>query len=264
MTRTVSAFVSVVPWTRLLALAAALAAAGCASVPPHNPLAQWRGSPNHNERRAQLIVLHHTQMDSAAEALKTLQTRNSQGQVSAHYLIGEDGAIYQLVAENRRAWHAGAGRWGEVWDLNSASIGIELDNDGSEPFAEAQIASLLRLLQDLTGRLGIPRHMVIGHADIAPTRKQDPSLHFPWQRLARAGYGLWPRAPLAPPPAGFDAWAAMRAIGYDLADPGAALAAFHRHFRGNESRQWQDGDAAVLHDLQQQLLRLPKDASTPP
>ncbi|MGO1072058.1 N-acetylmuramoyl-L-alanine amidase [Lysobacter sp. CA199] len=251
------------PLPVLLAGSLVLALAACASVPPHNPLAQWRGSPNHNERRAQLIVLHHTQQDSVEESLRTLSTRNSQGQVSAHYLIGEDGRIYQLVAEDRRAWHAGAGRWGDIWDLNSASIGIEIDNDGSEPFAQAQIQSLLRLLADITERLGIPGYMIVAHGDIAPTRKTDPSVLFPWRRLAEAGFGLWPRENPAPPPPGFDAWAALRLVGYDLREPAAALAAFHRRFRGNEAREWQPGDAEILYDLQRQLMALPEGAPQP-
>lgn len=250
---------------RLAALAAILFAAGCASLPspPRNPLAQWHPSPNHNARRAQLIVLHHTQQDSVERSLRTLRTRNSQGQVSAHYLIGDDGRLYQLVADEQRAWHAGAGRWGDISDLNSASIGIELDNDGSEPFSDAQIDSLIRLLADLTSRLGIPRSMIVAHGDIAPTRKTDPSVLFPWQRLAEAGYGLWPRTPRAEPPPGFDPWAALRLVGYDLSDPGAALAAFHRHYRGNEAREWQAGDAQVLYDLQLQLMALPEGAPPP-
>ncbi len=214
-------------------IAAALCAAlaGCATTPPaqRNPIAEWRPSPNHNPRSAQMIVIHQTEMESAQAALVTLQTRNSTGRVSAHYLIGDDGRLYQLVAERERAWHAGASRWGGVADINSASIGIELDNDGAEPFSAAQIDTLLRLLGDITGRLDIPRHLVIGHGDIAPTRKRDPSVLFPWQQLAQAGYGLWPRANLAPAPADFDTWAALRLVGYDLRDPGAALRAFHRH-----------------------------------
>ncbi|WP_223621790.1 N-acetylmuramoyl-L-alanine amidase [Lysobacter sp. ESA13C] len=245
------------------AAALILALGACATAPSHNPLAQWHGSPNYNERGAQLIVLHHTQMESAERALLTLQTRNSQGRVSAHYLIGADGRIYQLVADTMRAWHAGAGSWGEINDLNSASIGIELDNDGSEPFEQAQIDSLLRLLDDLTRRLNIPRHAIVAHGDLAPTRKTDPSVLFPWRRLAEAGFGLWPRATPAEPPAGFDAWAALRLVGYDLRDPGAALAAFHRRFRGNEAREWQPGDAAILFDLQRQLMQLPDGAPAP-
>ncbi len=151
--------------------------------------------------------------------------------------MGEDGRLYQLVADGERAWHAGGGRWGTITDLNSASIGIEIDNDGSEPYTDAQIAALLRLLDDLTSRLSIPKPQVIAHADLAPTRKRDPGALFPWQRLAEAGYGLWPRGDLRDPPAGFDPWLAMAAIGYPLDDRAAAVRAFHRHYRGRD-----DGD----------------------
>jgi N-acetylmuramoyl-L-alanine amidase len=266
---------------RIAPVLVALALAACAASPPpkpqplptpqplpppkplHNPLAQWRPSPNHDPRNAVMIVLHQTEMESAEAALLTLQTRNLGGRVSAHYLIGGDGVLYQLVDETERAWHAGASRWGGVSDLNSASIGIEIDNDGVEPFTEAQIATLLRLLGDITWRLDIPKHLVIGHGDIAPVRKRDPSALFPWKRLADAGYGLWPRVPLAPPPPGFDAWAAMRLVGYDLRDPEAALRAFHRHYRGNEASQWLPGDAEILFDLQKQLMDMPEPAVVP-
>ncbi|MBF6025026.1 N-acetylmuramoyl-L-alanine amidase [Lysobacter niastensis] len=248
------------PSTKCLLLLAMLSVlTACASVPPaaRNPLADWQPSPNRNERGAQLIVLHQTEMESAAAALLTLQTRNSGGPVSSHYLIGDDGHLYQLVADSERAWHAGAARWGGISDLNSASIGIELDNDGAEPFSEAQIATLLVLLEDITHRFDIPRHLIIGHGDVAPPRKNDPSVRFPWQRLAEAGFGLWPRESLAPAPAGFDPWAALRLIGYDLRDRPAAVRAFHRHYRGNEDDQWQAGDEELLYDLQQQLIEAP-------
>jgi N-acetylmuramoyl-L-alanine amidase len=241
-----------------------LALAGCASVPDHNPLALWRGSPNYDDRSARIIVLHHTQQDSVAESLRTLRTGNAGGPVSAHYLIGDDGTLYQLVTEDMRAWHAGSSRWGGLRDLNSASIGIELDNNGVEPFSAAQIASLIRLLDDLTGRLGIAPHAVVGHGDIAPTRKVDPSALFPWQQLAEAGFGLWPRHPLAAAPPGFDRWAALRLIGYDLRDPLAALRAFHRHYRGNEAEVWLPGDADILYDMQLQLMAMPASPEAAP
>lgn len=247
-----------------LVVVALLLLSACASVPPVNPLAEWRGSPNHEARRARIIVLHHTAMTSAEGAIHTLQTANSGGPVSAHYVIGEDGRIYQLVAEDRRAWHAGGSRWAGIDDLNSFSIGIELDNDGTEPFSEPQLDALLVLLKDLTARLGIARHLVVGHGDIAPTKKDDPSVLFPWQRLAEAGFGLWPRANASAPPAGFDPWAALGLVGYDLRDPAAALAAFHRHYRANEAREWLPGDEAILYDLQQQLLALPPGARAGP
>ena len=231
--------------------------ASCASGPERNPIAEWAGSPNHGTRWARAIVLHHTAMDSADGAIRTLQTGNSGGPVSAHYLIGEDGRIHQLVADSQAAWHAGNSRWAGIDELNAWTIGIELDNDGREPFPPAQVDALVVLLEDLTTRLRIPRHMVIGHSDIAPTRKDDPSVLFPWQALAHAGFGLWPREPLQPPPEGFDPWVALRLVGYDLRDPGAALAAFHRRFRGSEERVWLPGDAEILFDLQQQLMELP-------
>lgn len=245
---------------RTVVFIATLLLGACASAPPRNPKAEWHPSLNHNPRAAVMIVVHQTEMESAQAALVTLQTRNSTGRVSAHYLIGDDGRLYQLVAESERAWHAGASRWGGVADINSASIGIELDNDGVEPFSDAQITALLKLLDDITGRLDIPRHLVVGHGDIAPTRKRDPSGLFPWKRLADAGYGLWPREPRAEPPAGFDSWAALRLVGYDLRDPAAALRAFHRHYLGTEEELWLPGDASILFDLQQQLMAMP----TPP
>jgi len=205
--------------------------AACAHA-PRNALAHWVPSPNYNARGPVIVVLHATEQDSVADSLHTLRTANSGGRVSAHYLIGRDGARYQLVADEDRAWHAGSGHWGTITDLNSASIGIELDNDGSAEFPAAQIGSLLVLLDDVCKRHDIPRAQVIAHADLAPTRKRDPGARFPWRQLADAGYGLWPRAPLSDPPAGFDALEALQAIGYPIDDPAAALRAFRLHFRG--------------------------------
>ena len=241
---------------RLLLLSLVLLLAACAQAPVRNPLAQWRPSPNHDERRAVAIVIHATEQRSVAESLLTLSTGNSGGPVSAHYLVGEDGTIYQLVEESRRAWHAGGGRWGTITDLNSASIGIELDNDGAEPFPPAQIEALLRLLKDLCTRLGIPRHAVIAHADLAPTRKRDPGIHFPWRRLAEAGFGLWPDPADGDPPPGFDPWLAMEAIGWPLHDRAAAVRAYRRHYRGDEADTLDAEDLRILHSLVQQARRL--------
>ena len=235
--------------------------AACAPLPPRNPLATWVPSPNREPRRPILIVLHATEQDSVRESLDTLRSRNGGGPVSAHYLIGRDGRRFQLVADQERAWHAGAGRWGTITDVNNASIGIELDNDGKEPFSDAQIARLIELLDDLTLRYDIPRHLVVGHGDIAPTRKNDPSVLFPWRRLAQAGFGLWPDGRSGPAPAGFDPWVALRLIGYDLSSPDDAVRAFHRHYRGNEDAQWQPGDFDLLYDLQRQLAPPPSPVS---
>ncbi|MEP6939188.1 MAG: N-acetylmuramoyl-L-alanine amidase [Rudaea sp.] len=232
-----------------MSLLAALVLTGCATQPARNPLATWMPSANFGVRRPVLIVVHFTEQHSVAESLKTLRGSNSEGPVSAHYLIGSDGRRYQLVADDARAWHAGAGRWGTITDVNSASVGIELDNDGRSPFATAQIDSLLALLTDLTQRLQIPPQQVIGHEDLAPGRKVDPGPLFPWQRLAEAGFGRWPRTPMEDPPAGFDAWLALSDLGYPLDNRAAAVVSFHHHFRGIEGEVLDDEDRRILHSL---------------
>lgn len=237
---------------RLLLLSMlALLLASCAHAPPRNPLAQWVPSPNHNAREAILVVIHATTQGSVEESLETLRTANSGGPVSAHYLIGRDGALYQLVAEDLRAWHAGPGAWGTISDVNSASIGIELDNNGTDPYPTEQIDSLLRLLADICKRNGIPREQVIGHSDMAPTRKVDPGAQFPWARLAQEGFGRWPRAPLTDPPAGFDPALALRLLGYSSDDQAAVIRAFHLHYRGidSEDSSLDAEDLRILYSL---------------
>src|SRR5512143_1087954 len=159
---------------------------GCAPTPQRAGIpTEWRPSPNFNERRPNLVVLHHTGSDTAERALRTLSSPALE--VSAHYLVGRDGTVYQLVDERARAWHAGAARWGAITDVNSSSLGIELVNDGEEPYAEPQIVALLALLADIRQRYRIPAANFIGHADVAPRRKVDPGRNFPWQRLAEQG-----------------------------------------------------------------------------
>ncbi|HET9818685.1 MAG TPA: N-acetylmuramoyl-L-alanine amidase [Rhodanobacteraceae bacterium] len=237
---------------KLLCAVPALALlAACAPLAPRNPIATWVPSKNFDIRAPQLIVLHFTDQDSVAQSLDTLRTANSGGPVSAHYLIGRDGRIYQLVSDTMRAWHAGGGRWGTITDVNSASIGIELDNNGHVPFPPAQIASLVRLLTDLTRRWGIPRAQIIGHEDMAPSRKNDPGPLFPWAKLAAVGFGLWPDPGydrLDPPP-GFNPWTALTAIGYSMDDPKAAVRAFHNHFRGMGGDTFDAEDLRILYNL---------------
>ncbi|MDR2636846.1 MAG: N-acetylmuramoyl-L-alanine amidase [Zoogloeaceae bacterium] len=210
-----------------------LSLAGCRTLPlsgglsPDTPLALPHASPNFEERRANYVILHHTSNDDLARALATL-THPLRG-VSSHYLIGRQGEILQLVAESRRAWHAGASWWGGQTDMNSASIGIELDNNGTEPFPPEQIDALLALLADIRQRHVIPRANFLAHGDIAPARKSDPSHFFPWARLAAQGFGLWCEAP-PPPPPDFDFFLALTAFGYDPREPRASLLAFRRHF----------------------------------
>ena len=149
-----------------------------------------------------------------------------------------------------------------VAELESAAAKQDdVENAVGRPYTEAQISALLRLLDDLTTRLGIPKTQVIGHADLAPTRKRDPGALFPWQQLAAAGYGLWPQGALVEPPAGFDPWLAMAAVGYPLGDRAAAVRAFHRHYRGHDDGEdpqaaFDAEDLRILYALAQQRMAM--------
>ena len=203
--------------------------AACAPAPQRAGIpTSWQGSPNFDERKPNFVVIHHTGSDGVDQALRTL--KDPARSVSAHYLIGRDGTIIQLVDERARAWHAGESKWGAATDLNSASLGIELDNNGREPFADIQIAALLRLLADIRQRYHIPVANFVGHADVAPQRKTDPSRHFPWKTLADSGFGLWCDPPFAEPPPAFDGKIALRALGYNSGDVVATIRAFNLHF----------------------------------
>lgn len=206
-------------------------------------------SPNFDVRRPNLIVLHHTSNDSAGVALRTLTSPARK--VSSHYLIDRDGTVIRLVEESARAWHAGKSWWGGITDVNSVSIGIEFDNNGSEPFPDVQIDALLTLLTDIRTRYPIPSANVVGHADVAPTRKDDPSAFFPWSRLAAQGFGLWCDLPYPSAPEGFDLDLALAAIGYDPATPEASRQAFRLHFLADMS----DPPPALERDLAFCLLR---------
>ena len=206
---------------------------------------EW--SPNFDSRRPNLVVIHHTTDDSLDESLATLSS--PERKVSAHYLIGRDGQIIQLVDEKDRAWHAGVSWWGGDSDVNSSSIGIELDNNGYEPFAVIQIEALLILLADIQQRYSIPVANFVAHADVAPTRKTDPSGFFPWHKLAARGFGLWCDAPLLPAPEGFDLALALTALGYDPATPEASLGAFRLHFVGGDHVLSYEEEAALAYCL---------------
>lgn len=243
------------PWLALGSALLLILLTACTHAPERNPLASWVPSPNHEPRRPILIVIHATEQNSVQRSLDTLRTGNRGGPVSAHYLIGRDGSRYQLVADEQRAWHAGAGRWGTITDVNSVSIGIELDNDGVAEFPPAQIDSLVVLLTDLCDRLRIPRTQVVAHSDFAPTRKRDPNAQFPWRQLAQAGFGIWPADDAPPPPPDFDPWLALRLIGYPLDDRAATVRAFHRRFRGIETDELDDEDLRILHALSEGILQ---------
>lgn len=247
------------PRPRLLLLSTLFAAllAACAPLPPRPTGAtgttlagvRWQPSPNFDQRRPNLVIIHHTSNATSAQALRTLTT--PERKVSAHYLIDRDGSIVQLVSEADRAWHAGLSWWGGISDVNSASLGIELDNTGDEPFAEVQIDALLALLADIRQRYPIPVANFIGHGDVAPARKADPSPLFPWARLAAAGFGLWCETPQPPAPSGFDLTLALTALGYDPAAPDAARTAFRHHYLGGDEAPSADQENAVAYCLLQ-------------
>jgi len=229
-------------------IAAALLAA-CAPLPrAGDASALWQPSPNFDERRPGFVVIHATGSDTAAHAMRTLT--DTRRRVSAHYLIARDGTLYQLVDERARAWHAGVSSWGANTDLNSVSLGIELDNNGDEPFPDVQIAALIRLLDGIRGRYRIAPSNYVGHGDVAPTRKVDPSRHFPWATLARHGFGLWCDPPWPEPPSADDPALALRALGYDVSEFEAAIRAFKRHFTQDDTTaELTLRDRGMLHCL---------------
>jgi len=201
-----------------------------------------RPSPNHDARPAgkttDLVILHYTGMRDAESALRRLA--DPVAKVSSHYLIDEQGVVYRLVDESRRAWHAGVSYWGGERDVNGVSIGIELANPGHDfgyrPFPQAQMTALVELCHGILARHPIPRARIIGHSDVAPRRKIDPGELFDWRALAAAGFGLWPE-PLEEPADPATALKALARIGYEIGPAEAdeitraAIAAFQRHFR---------------------------------
>jgi N-acetylmuramoyl-L-alanine amidase len=219
-------------------------------------------SPNFDARRAppDMIILHYTGMPTGEEALARL--RDPLAKVSAHYLVEEDGRVFRLVPEERRAWHAGRSWWRGETDCNSASIGIEIVNPGREfgyrPFPDAQIEAVIGLLDAVRGRWTIPNARILGHSDVAPGRKDDPGELFPWKRLAEAGHGLWFEAAPAPgPPLGlgdegvgvFALQAGLHRLGYEPRPSGrydeetaTVVRAFQRHWRPERVDGQADGE----------------------
>jgi N-acetylmuramoyl-L-alanine amidase len=212
-------------------------------------------SPNSDTRGGvaiDLVVLHYTGMQDVSTALRRLidsapragdypgpwqaadiDPATPLARVSAHYVVGEDGAVYRLVAETERAWHAGVSCWEGRTDTNARAIGIEIANGGHDfglpPYPEAQIASVITLVKDVLTRNGLAPARVVGHSDVAPARKDDPGEHFPWPRLAAAGAAIWPRPGAAPVT---DCRAVLTQFGYDADAPiDVVLRAFQRRFR---------------------------------
>ncbi len=208
----------------------------------------WVGTTNFGMRKPNFVIIHHTAQNGCDSTLRTFTLPRTQ--VSAHYVICKDGTVHHMLNDYLRAWHAGTGRWGNVTDVNSSSIGIELDNNGFEAFTEAQINSLLQVLKTLKKNYSIPTANFIGHADIAPRRKVDPNRYFPWQQLAQNGYGYWYDTANVKLPENFNAIQSLRIIGYDTKDSVAAIRAFKLHFVQQDSiPRLNEADKKIIYDL---------------
>jgi len=215
-------------------------------------------SPNFGARRGtdrpDMVVLHYTAMESCKAAAERLC--DPQFEVSAHYLIGENGVIHQLVDEADRAWHAGRGAWGGVTDVNSHSIGIELANTSLHPFPDAQMVALESLISEILNRYKISPARVIGHSDMAPGRKSDPGVRFDWKRLARQGLSIWPKG-VTPNRTVGDFYDHAARFGYPTdASPEEVLNAFRLRFRPHATGPLNDRDLAIITEL---ATRFPVD-----
>ena len=193
------------------------------------------GTTNFNLRKPNFVIIHHTAQDSCGQTLRTFTLERTK--VSAHYVICKDGTLHHMLNDYLRAWHGGISKWGNLTDINSSSIGIEIDNNGFVPFSTEQITTLMVLLDTLKKRYDIPTANFIGHADIAPTRKNDPNVYFPWKELADRGFGLWyDDTTNIITPDNLNTIQALRIIGYDVRDTTAAIRAFKRHFIQDTAR----------------------------
>lgn len=215
----------------------------------YNTQSGWVGTTNFGLRKPNFVIIHHTAQNSCEQTLQTFTLPRTQ--VSAHYVICKDGTVHHMLNDYLRAWHAGLGSWGNDKDVNSSSIGIELDNNGFDSFPQAQINSLLTVLATLKKSYNIPAANFIGHADIAPARKNDPNVKFPWQLLAQNGYGLWyDDTTNLLVPENFNSLQALRVIGYSVRDSLATTVAFKRHFEMQDSSTvLTDGDKKILYSL---------------
>src|SRR5690606_36226274 len=211
--------------------------------------ADWSEAIHYDIRRPSFVIIHHTAQHSIQQTIRTFHLEHTEWE--AHYVIGRDGRVVQMLNDYLRSWHAGRSKWGSITDMNSVSLGIELDNNGREAFSEAQIQSLMTLLDTLKTKYRIPFTNFIGHADIAPTRKDDPSVLFPWKRLAERGFGVWyDENNLQAVPPDFNYVDALRIIGYDVTNLKATIGAFKRKFIPQDpSPTLSDYDKRVLFNL---------------
>jgi len=208
----------------------------------------WVGTTNFDLRKPNFVIIHHTAQNACEQTLRTFTLERTK--VSAHYVICKDGTVHHMLNDYLRAWHGGVAKWGNATDINSSSIGIEIDNNGFEPFEPKQIESLLHLLAILKNKYKIPTANFIGHGDIAPTRKNDPNITFPWNLLAKNGYGDWvePNNALTLNQ-NISVPMALALVGYDVRDTSAAILAFKRHFRQDSTLNMNESDKSVLSQL---------------
>lgn len=208
----------------------------------------WIGTTNFSMRRANFVVIHHTAQNSCDETYKTFTLPRTA--VSAHYVICRDGTVQHMLNDLLRAHHAGLGKWGNISDMNSHSIGIEIDNNGSEPFTESQMNSLVELLGRLKRAYNIPQSNFIGHLDWAPGRKVDPSRYFSWQSLAEKGFGFWYDTTSVEVPVDFNPMQALRIIGYNTSKPEIAIQSYKIHFVPQDTTSLiNDTDKKIIFDL---------------
>lgn len=209
-----------------------------------------RASPNFDERPSDLsidmLVFHYTGMPTMDVAMDRLCDPSAE--VSAHYLVEEDGTVWALVDEDKRAWHAGVAQWRGETNVNARSIGIEIVNPGHEfgycAFPEAQIEAVRNLAKEILERHPVPARNVVGHSDVAPTRKSDPGEFFPWADLAAEGIGMWPTESDHLEQDSQVLATALNEIGYAVSDYAAALKAFQRHFRPTRVTGRSDAETA--------------------
>ena len=215
----------------------------------------WAGTSNFNLRKPNIVVIHHTAQNSCEQTLKTFTIPKTQ--VSAHYVICEDGTIHHMLNDYLRAWHAGSGRWGNISDVNSSSIGIELDNDGFEAFKEPQMLALEKLLAVLKKTYGIPNVNFIAHADLAPTRKNDPNVTFDWERLAKNGYGTWySDTSKITLPTDFNVHHTLKMIGYHCPDSAALIKTVKRKYlKQDTNTPLNPSDHKIIYAVWKELMK---------
>ncbi len=210
--------------------------------------ASWVGTTNFSMRRPNYVIIHHTAQNSCEQTLKTFTLPRTQ--VSSHYVICKDGTVHHMLNDLLRGHHAGVSKLGNATDINSSSIGIEIDNNGFETFTDHQINSLLVVLDRLKKAYNIPVANFIGHSDIAPGRKVDPNRNFPWQKLSEHGFGYWYDTTNVQVDSSFNAMQALRIIGYDIKKDTNAIQSFKLHFVQNDSTKViTDADKKILADL---------------